>query len=302
MAQTTSKRDKTPWPQVDVGEIVFLLDARDGFEAELLSAWIDETRADGESQPTHSVISLTDSSAGRTLAEKLDDDATWMQPLRIAWLPKSRKDGEQSVKNTLFGQLLKPGPLRRRWLARHQRERVAMVVGDGAYLGDLRERFAGNVSTPASRDTLADFVSAQALIALERSERNIRGARYKVPRTLPSDVFADAAFQQALANNAQQRDQPLADVRAQAARYLEEMAAAQDPFTLEMTNALYRTAARSHHDSEIDVLEEQVEQVADALQSRPVIFLISHKSMLDTAALSFVLFDRNLPTRWSPED
>ena len=286
----------TPWPQVDAAGIVFLLDTRDTFEAELLSDWIEATRTASGPHPPHSMVALENRARGGALTEKLDDDQVWMQPLRVAWLPKSGADGDRNMRNTLFGQLLKPGPLRRRWLAKHQPERIAMVVGDGAFLAGLRERCAGGTGAPASRDALAEFVKAQALIALERSERMIRGARYKVPRTLPSDVFADASFQQVLANNAQQRDRPLADIRAEAARYLGEMAAAQDPFTLEMTNALYRTAARSHHDSEIDVHEAQVERVAEALKSRPVVFLISHKSMLDTAALSLVLFDRNLPT------
>ena len=282
--------EATPWSQVEAGEVVFLLDVRDGFEAELIRRWIDDTRPDDDSAPAHSIVTLDGS---RELAAALGDDSTWMQPLRIAWLPSTSADGDGNLRRTLFGQLLKPGPLRRRWLARHQPDRVAMVVGDGASLGDLRARHG---DAAASRNSLAEFVGTQALIALERSERTIRGARYKVPRTLPSDVFADAAFQQILANNAQQRDRPLSDIRAEAARYLEEMAAAQDPFTLEMANALYRTAARSHHDSEIDVDESQVERVAAALVSRPVVFLISHKSMLDTAALSLVLFDRNLPT------
>jgi glycerol-3-phosphate O-acyltransferase len=73
------------------------------------------------------------------------------------------------------------------------------------------------------------------------------------------------------------------------------MAAAQDPFTLELTIALYRAAARSHHDSEISIDKSQLEKIAESVSTRPVVFLISHKSMLDTVALSLVLFDRNLP-------
>jgi glycerol-3-phosphate O-acyltransferase len=84
-------------------------------------------------------------------------------------------------------------------------------------------------------------------------------------------------------------------VKEQAARYLREMAATQTPFTLEMMNALYRSACHSHHDAAIDVDRQQLDSVAETVRSRPVVFLISHKSMLDTAALSLVLFDANLP-------
>jgi glycerol-3-phosphate O-acyltransferase len=98
-----------------------------------------------------------------------------------------------------------------------------------------------------------------------------------------------------MANVAQQRDRPLQDVNEQAARYLREMAATQTPFTLETINSLYRTACHSHHDAGINVDEAQLDRVAETIGSRPVVFLISHKSMLDTMALSLVLFDANLP-------
>ena len=170
--------------------------------------------------------------------------------------------------------------------------RGTWIVGDGAYLDDLRERHA---DAALGDDAFAEFATNQALIALERSERIFRGARYKVPRTLPGDVFANPDFRNLMANIAQQRDRPVHDVFAQAERYLREMAATQTPFTLEMINALYRAAVRSHHDAAIDINEDQLQRVAETIATRPVIFLISHKSMLDTVALSLVLFDANLP-------
>ncbi len=280
----------TPWPAVDVGAIVFLLDVRDDFEADLLSSWISDTQPGGDARPVYSTITLGPDASLRALDVR---DDTWLQPLRIAWLPKTGDDGEPNLLNAFLGTLLIPGPLRRRWLASRQPERMARVVGDGAFFHDLVTRAGDSARTPA---TLAAFIESQALIALERSERTIRGARYKIPRTLPGDVFADTAFQQELANIAQQRDRTVRDVRYEAERYLAEMAAAQDPFTLELTIALYRAAARSHHDSEISIDESQLEKIAESVTTRPVAFLISHKSMLDTVALSLVLFDRNLPT------
>jgi glycerol-3-phosphate O-acyltransferase len=280
----------TPWPEVDASAIVFLLDVRDDFEAEILANWIRDTHPGDSVAPPHSSLALGTGAAGRAMD---DADDTWMQPLRIAWLPKTGGDGDPNLLNALFAKILIPGPLRRRWLAKHQPDRMARVVGDGAFLGDLRARGADGARTPP---TLGTFIETQALISLERSERTIRGARYKIPRTLPGDVFADAQFQQELSNIAQQRDRAVGDVQNEAGRYLAEMAAAQDPFTLELTIALYRTAARSHHDSEISVNESQLATVAESLTTRPVVFLISHKSMLDTIALSLVLFDRNLPT------
>jgi glycerol-3-phosphate O-acyltransferase len=215
-----------------------------------------------------------------------------MQPLRIAWLPASRKAGSRSLRDLFYGRMTQPGRIRRRWLARNRPERLAYVVGDGADLADLRERHAG---AAAGDNTLADFIAGQAMIALERSERSLRGARYKIPRILQNDVFANADFQSQVAAIAQRRDRAVTDVRAQAARYLREMAATQTPSTLDMMYMLYRTACRSHHDAVINVDGAQLERVAEMLGTRPVVFLISHKSMLDTMALSVVLYEAGLP-------
>ena len=295
MAVATASTDKnsgrhenmSPWPEQIDGPITFLLDVRDEFEADLLQDWVESRKP--ETAPKYWYISLPDARTdGRETGIEQQGDGVWMQPLRIAWLPASRKAGSRSLRDLFYGRMTEPGRMRRRWLARHRPERLEYVVGDGAYLGDLRERHPGDSS-------MSEFVSNQALIALERSERSLRGARYKIPRILPGDVFANAEFQDHMANVAQQRDRPLADVREQAARYLREMAARQTPATLDMTYTLYRAACRSHHDAVINVDDSQLERVAEMLGSRPVVFLISHKSMLDTMALSVVLYEANLP-------
>ena len=283
-----------PWRDSDGEAVVFLLDVRDDFEAGLLRDWVDAEAAASGSSARHDFVALPKGRNGKLTDLSAHGDAAWMQPLRIAWLPPDRKAGRFSARDLFAGRIGEPGNLRRRWLAKHRPERTAYIVGDGACLGELRERLGG-AEAPVGEDELGEFVANQALIALERSERSVRGARYKVPRILQSDVFANTDFRNLIANVAQQRDRPLQDVEDQAARYLREMAATQTPFTLEMMNALYRTACHSHHDAAIDVDKQQLDDVAETIRSRPVVFLISHKSMLDTMALSLVLFDANLP-------
>ena len=292
-----SRRDSSsPWPDVDDARIVFLLDARDGFEVELLRDWIEHHKQPPDSHPRYLTVTLSKGKANGSLAEVLENqDRSWLQPLRIAWLPASNATGNRSLHDLFYGRITKPGPIRRRWLAKRRPERIACIAGDGAYLGELRDRYADSDAATDTENKLSDFIAGQALITLERSERTVRGARYKVPRILHSDVFANEGFRQLLANVAQQRDRSVPAVRQDAARYLEEMAARQTPFTLDIMTAFYRTACRSHHDAEISIDEAQLAEVAETLATRPVVFLISHKSMLDTAALSLVLFDENLP-------
>ena len=283
----------SPWPKIDDAMVAFLLDARDGFEASLLRDWVETRKPHAGSGSRYSFIELPRGRADDWLAAlSEEDDAVWLQPLRIAWLPAPDRRHDRPLLDFFHGRIAEPGKARRRWLAKHRPERLACIVGDGAYLEELRERQA---KAAVEDDAFAEFAANQALIALERSERIFRGARYKVPRILPGEVFANADFRNLIANVAQQRDRPVGDVLQQAERYLREMAATQTPFTLEMINTLYRFACRSHHDSTIDVDESQLERVAETMATRPVIFLISHKSMLDTMALSLVLFGANLP-------
>ncbi len=289
-----SREDLSPWPEARDGPIVFLLDTRDAFEERLLRTWVESEKPESAALPDYSFVRLHKGALDKLLADSSAGKPTWIQPLRIAWLPSPRARRTLSLQDLFHGRMTEPGRLRRRWLAKNRPERIAYVAGDGAYLQELRER-KETAAAPAVSDGLSEYVSSQALIALERSERTIRGARYKIPRILDSEVFANPEFRNLIANSAQQFDRSVANVRAQASRYLREMAATQTPFTLDMITALYRAAARSHHDEEIDVDEAQLEQVRQTLGSRPVVFLISHKSMLDTMALSLVLFDANLP-------
>ena len=281
--------------EIKSGSILFLLDVRDDFEARLLRDWVDAQLADSDSRPEHRFIELSN---GRTCnlpdTVEAQGNEVWMQPLRIAWLPSARRARRFSFQDLFFGRIAEPGRLRRRWLAKHRPNRFAYIAGDGAWLSELRERLADDDADTGDQ-ALSEFIASQALIALERAERAVRGARYKVSRILHREVFANTDFRNLLANVAQQRDRSIEDVQHQARRYLREMAATQTPFTLEIINALYRTACHSHHDAAIDINKEQLERVTETIRSRPVVFLISHKSMLDTMALSLVLFDANLP-------
>ena len=289
----TSQRKKSPWPDSEGADVTFLLDARDEFETELLRDWVESCAP--ESTGKHWFVNLPRGDNDEFLEHVTDqDESAWMQPLRIAWLPAAHTADRRSLFDSVLGRFAEPGRTRRRWLARFQPERLAYIVGDGAPLAELRDRLSLS-DDDIEDDELSEFVANQALIALERTERSVRGARYKVPRIRHSDVFANKDYRNFIVNTAQQRDKSTQEVLDKAIRYLHEMAAMQTPFTLDLINSMYRIACRSHHDAKINIDEAQLEQVAETLGSKPVVFLISHKSMLDTAALSLVLFDADLP-------
>src|ERR1051326_9467074 len=91
-----------------------------------------------------------------------------------------------------------------------------------------------------STQSLAEFVVRQAHLALERAERRLRGARYKVPRFVHEEILARPALRGGLALLARERGKPEAAVAKQAARYLREIAAAHSPYVIDLTARLIR--------------------------------------------------------------
>ncbi|MEM8984755.1 MAG: 1-acyl-sn-glycerol-3-phosphate acyltransferase, partial [Pseudomonadota bacterium] len=289
----TAQASDTPWLKAPSGTaVLFLLDAPTSLDRELLQRWITSTQPDDA--PDHAVVAASATAVANYLTAVSDPEKVWLQPLRIAWLA-ARRQRERGMMAAIFGSLAtQPTPWRRRRIAANHPDRVRKLVGDGALLSELKqthaERHEENSLIP-----LADFIVRQAVVALERAERLARGARYKIARLLEGDILGQSAFQRQLADIAQQRDTAITTIQGEAKRYLEEMGALQSPVTLDFVTALYRQVTAANHDPNIDVRTDQLERVAEHIRQRPVAFLISHKSMLDTACLSLVLYDADLP-------
>ncbi len=283
----------SPWAQAPLGaSVTFLLDTASALDAELLQRWITETRPDNA--PEHRVCTATAGSLAPWLATADSAADVWLQPVRIAWLPAKRQR-ESGLVGAVFGSLAtQPTGWRRRRIAQRHPDRVRKLIGDGALLADLLRDYADRHADSGAL-TLADFVVRQAIVALERAERLARGARYKIARLLTDDILGNTEYQRELADVAAARSETLARVRRDANNYLSEMGALQSPLTLDFMTALYRQVTAANHDPNIDVPPSQLEAISEKLTRQPVVFLISHKSMLDTACLSLVLYDADLP-------
>ena len=270
--------------------VVILLDGADEFERGLLLEWV------AVSKPTNlaAVVeyrALSDVTEAALRDAGADADETWLQPVRLAWL-SARQGG--LVADLAFGRFSAPGRLQRRAIALKSPDRLVYAVAEGATLADLERRYADHASAGTGGD-FATFVTREAVVSLERAERITRGSRYKIARLLPKDVLGEPGFRQRLSDIAQQRDATEAAVYDEAVGYLREMAAMQTPHTLDVVTTLYRSVCKASHDAEIDCPDEQIAALRKLYAERPIVFLITHKSMLDTAAFSLVLFDANLP-------
>ncbi|MFN2378459.1 MAG: glycerol-3-phosphate 1-O-acyltransferase, partial [Candidatus Binatia bacterium] len=174
--------------------------------------------------------------------------------------------------------------------------RARVVAGEPARLSELRQRWRETGGQDETETTgLAEFVARRAALALERAERRLRGARYKVPRLVSEDILSRPAFRGGVARLARELGQPQERVAAEAARYLAEIAATHDPFVIDIVAWLIRLLYRRGYGDNIHYDRERLESIYATAQRYPVVFLPTHKSNLDHLVLQSVLHENGHP-------
>jgi glycerol-3-phosphate O-acyltransferase len=215
-------------------------------------------------------------------------------------MPPARPDGSRPA--TLAQLLLgggdprDPGGWRQRWILRTARGRCRIVAGEPALLSELRERWlAAGGAGPGETSGLCDFVIRQAHLALERAERRVRGARYKVPRLVHEDILARPAFRGAVERLARALGRSPESVAREASRDLREIAAATSPTMIDLADQLFRFLYTRGYDEELRYDRGRLEEIAALSQRHPVVFLPTHKSNLDHPVLHCMLYQNGLP-------
>jgi len=297
-------REEGEWPKSDRRRIVFLLDAASALERRVLERWIEAHRPEGSGANGVEAISIPSSRRRRgRLDPRLEaslatDDDPLLAPLRVAWDP-GEVDGVREVRLSdllTFGDPRDPGALRQAWVARRHPERYRVVVAEPAPASELRERWRLAGGTDVAHTTgLADFVVRQAMLALERAERRLRGARYKVPRFVREDILSRPAFQGGIARLARELGQPAARLEREANRYLKEIAAQHSPYVIDLTAHLIRLLYTRAYGKTLHYDRRQLGEVYALTQRYPVVFLPSHKSNLDHLVLQYALHENGHP-------
>ncbi len=191
--------DEPQWPkQGGPAPILFLLDASSALERRLLESWVERRRPERALAPDRrlAIPSSRRPGQGRLGAEfdvaLSSEEDHLLAPLRVVWLPTER-DGVRAVRLSdllTFGDPRDPGALRQRYLGWRFPDRCRIVAGKPAQVSELRTRWArSGGSAGGATSGLAEFVARQAHLALERAERRLRGARYKVPRLLDQEIL-----------------------------------------------------------------------------------------------------------------
>jgi glycerol-3-phosphate O-acyltransferase len=301
-----SVHSEPAWPAADGRRIVFLIDAAGSLEQRLLEDWIARNRpADCAPNGIETIPippSRTARSRGR-IDPRLDaslatgDDAL-LAPLRVAWQP-AQKDGVRAVRLSdllTFGDPRDPGRLRQTWVLRRHPDRCCIVAGEPAPISELRERWRRAGGTDAGHTTgLPDFVARQAALALERAERRLRGARYKVPRLVHEDILARPAFRGGIARLARELGRPEDKVTHDASRYLREIAATHSTYVIDLVAHLIHFMYTLGYGETLHYDRAQLEQIYSLAQRYPVVFLPSHKSNLDHLVLQYALHENGHP-------
>jgi glycerol-3-phosphate O-acyltransferase len=284
---------------------VFLVDASSRLEERVLRAWIEDARPDGVTPAAYDVVTIPPSRrarAGRvdprleaTLA--MGDDPL-LAPLRVAWLPPKENGVRAPRLGSLFslGDPRDPGRLRQAQVLRRHPERCRVVIADAAPASELRDRWRRAGGADAGQTSgLPDFVARQAALALDRAERRIRGARYKVPRLVQEEIVARPAFRGGVARLARELGRDEASVAREARACLREIAASHSPRLIHLAANLIRFMYTQGYGETLHYDHAQLEALAALGQRHPLVFLPSHKSNLDSLVLKYALYENGLP-------
>jgi len=309
--------DEPPWPAL--GEpgsaqtrdgapacVLFLLDVASTFERRLLLAWIERNRPEGVDDAHWQALEIPSSRSPRRrvatakleAALAAESDHLLLAPLRVAWIPRER-DGVRAARWSdllRLGDPRDPGPLRQRWIARRERDRCRVVAGEPAPASELRERWRRAIGRAVDETTaFSDYVSRQAHLTLERAERLLRGARYKVPRLVHQDILSRPGFRGGLAQLARESGRSEARLSREAARYLREIAASHSPFVIDLAAHLIRLLYTQGYGELLQYDADKLARVEALAQRHTLVFLPTHKSNLDHLVLQYMLHENGLP-------
>ncbi|MBW2712960.1 MAG: glycerol-3-phosphate 1-O-acyltransferase [Deltaproteobacteria bacterium] len=308
--KTPNLEGTTQWTEFDKldHQCLFLLDASSPFEAHLLRLWIKNTTH--KSQRSSGLVETVSIPSSRRVSKKafistrfqacLDkDEDPWVAPLRVAWLAKKR-DGIRSARLIdLFmymGDPRDPGRFQQRWTYYLHPDRCRILVGEPAPLSSLHKRWQDTCASVTHDDQdFSEFVARQAALTLEREERELRGARYKVPRFVAESISSTASFQERLTGFAQELELSEPAVQHTAKRYLREIAATHSTFVIDLVAQFIRLLYSRGYGKRLHYDQGKLLEIARLSESHPLVFLPSHKSNLDHLVLQYALYENGLP-------
>ncbi len=285
------------WPDGLHTSVVVLADPASRLELDLVKRWVSEHAPDGV---TVDIITMPPSRR-RKPYQRVDprlearlqrDDNPLVLPVRVVWMAKVR-DGRRSLSWRDFLSLRDPRDpdvFSQHAIVRMHPDRVRILAGGAATVGELRAAHDESVVV----SSFAEFVVQRGRVALERAERDVRGARYKIPKLVREEILQRGDFRDGLAQLAPQVGRPLEQMYRKSSRYLKEIAASHSPFVIDLVASGIRLIYKQGYGS-IRYDADQFKELYALGTRYPLVFLPSHKSNLDHLVLQYLLWENDLP-------
>ena len=306
--QNTNLRPKfqvDPWPDSPNENVLFILDASNSFEEELLTQWVAHHRGEHSAVQQHMLaIDLGDDRKGIDSSALLDrlgmdlpDDAV-IAPLRIAWLPsESSINSGPRIRDFLLGDPRRPGPKKGQKIINRFPSRMQLLVGAPDTLGNLSGRYEHKygISTDEARESFAKFVARQAAIVLDIAERRLQGGRYKVPRYVAESLKANRAYNEALDALSAEEGKSKTELLKTASEYMKELISIPSTFWLDVWAKFNNFCLGLGYESELVYDQQSVENLRKVVRDHPSMLLWTHKTYLDGMVVPKVLYDNDFP-------
>jgi glycerol-3-phosphate O-acyltransferase len=294
----------SPWPHREGQQVLFILDARNRPEEEILRGWIQHHAAGG-SEDSHAprvCLDLGDDRRGFDTARLVDALAlppeTIVAPLRVAWLPPARAiHSGPRLRDLLFGDPRHPGTRRTLDILKHHPERIHPVAGAPDTVCNLRARFE-RLQVAAGGDAqraFAGFVARQAAVVLDMAERRLQGGRYKVPRHVAASLLADPGYNAAVTQLAEQSGRGRGELLKEGRGYMDELVSVPTTFWLDCYARFNKYCLGLAYEEDIVCDPASIDRLRGIVRNHPAMLLWTHKTYLDGMVVPAVLYDNDFP-------
>ena len=286
------------------GPLLFIADAGNQLEEKLIRDCLSGMDAGEDASSPNDIIWLSISSdeqlpdMKRLTARLKAPGNTLLVPVRVAWLmPESDGSSKKPLplRHLMFGDPRHPGSVRGRWILFRDPTRARCISGEPATLSALKSRFEHQVDAKAaqSQDAFAAFVMRQAGLSLEVAEWALIGRRYKAPRFVAASLRSSPRFRSALSELASETGQDTAELQKEADQYMKELIAVPDSLFIDLRARFDNWVMSLSYGGEVVFRDKDLERVGGIVQNHPAMLLFTHKTYMDSIALTSTLFEND---------
>ncbi|MEP4486490.1 MAG: glycerol-3-phosphate 1-O-acyltransferase [Halioglobus sp.] len=296
------KLQTNPWPASEGHGVLFILDARNSLEEDVLRRWVGQHQPESADKPVIACMDLGDDSKGidtTELLKRIELPAdTVVAPLGITWLPNEEAiNSGPRLRDFLMGDPRRPSPKRGQTIIDRAPSRFHLLVGEPDSLENLQGRYRHKYGVDPSSvlQSFSKFVARQATIVLGVSERHLQGGRYKVPRYVAESLQANRGFNEALDTLSAEEGKPKPELMKEAAVYMKEMISVPRTFWLDFYAKFNDFCLGLGYESNIVYDRKEIDELRDVVRDYPSLLLWTHKTYLDGMVVPKVMYENDFP-------